>query len=96
MPIDFQYLPAIRFPIMTDVLGHHFGDYSIDLEPIVVNDGHQVIQFVFDGKASCFTDHSLLLFSISHQNIYLIWNMFEFWKPRPSRILLRALSQIAS
>ena len=67
MPIDSHDPPAEGLVLLGDRLdGHHRVGLAVNLQMIVVQDGHDIVEFVVSRFHGSFPDLSLLLLAIAH------------------------------
>ena len=67
MPIDSHHLPAERLVFRGDRLDvHHRLGLAVNLQMVVVQDGHDIVELIVSGFHGSFPDLSLLLLAIAH------------------------------
>ena len=69
--VDYMEVECFEF-LINRIRGAYLVDRSVDLQAVVVNDNHKVVQLVEAGKHGCFPDLSFFDLSVSQERIYAV------------------------
>ncbi len=95
MPVSVNHLPAVRGPVLTDVLRHHFGCVAIDLQMIQVDIRNEILQAELNRCAPRFGNLAFLLFTVAHQAEYPVVQSAHFARQGETDCRRQSLAQVA-